>query len=83
MNRLAKERGLKGMTQGELGEKLGGITKAAVSFAEKNHISVNMAKNCAEILGVNMFSILGTDALKAIPQTEEDKEILINIIKEL
>ena len=81
-NNLAKFRGKHGLTQEQLGEKLG-ISKAGVSHLEKNKICPETAQKCADILGENVFDILGTDALKAIPQTEEDKNILIDIIRSL
>lgn len=81
-NHLAKFRGQHGLTQEQLGEKLG-ISKAGVSHLEKNKICPNTAKKCATILGENAFAIMGTDVLKAIPQTEEDKNILIDIIRSL
>lgn len=82
MNNLAKYRGQHGLTQEQLGEKLG-ISKAGVSHLEKNQISPANAQKCAEILGENYFAIMGSDVLKAVPKTEEEKSILIDIIKSL
>ena len=79
-NNLAKYRGKHGLTQTQLGEMLG-MTKAGVSHFEKNTISFKTAQKCAKILNENVFNILGTDALKVLPQTEEEKEILIELIK--
>lgn len=81
-NNLAKFRGQHGLTQEQLGEKLG-ISKAGVSHLEKNKICPETANKCAAILNENAFAIMGTDVLKAIPQTEEDKNILIDIIRSL
>lgn len=81
-NNLAKFRGKHGLTQEQLGEKLG-ISKAGVSHWEKNKICYESAKKCADLFGENVFAILGTDALRVIPETEEDKEILIEVIKGL
>lgn len=81
-NNLAKFRGKHGLTQEQLGEKLG-ISKAGVSHLEKNKICPETAQKCADILGENVFAILGTDALKAIPQSDEDKRILIETINNL
>ena len=52
-------------------------------LTEKNTISFKTAQKCAKILNENVFNILGTDALKVLPQTEEEKEILIELIKNL
>lgn len=82
MNNLAKYRGKHGLTQAEMAEKLK-ITKSGVCFFERNTISLKTAKKCAEILNENIFDILGTDSLVVLPQTEEDKQILIKMIKEL
>lgn len=81
-NNLAKFRGKHGYTQEQLGKKIG-ISKACVSHFEKNKICVATAKKCAEALGENVFEILGTDVFKIIPKTEQDKEILIAIIRNL
>lgn len=81
-NNLAKFRGKHGLTQGQLGEGLG-ISKAGVSHIEKNRISPETARKCAAILGENAFAIMGSDALREIPATEEDKRILISIIEAL
>lgn len=81
-NNLSKFRGQHGLTQEQLGEKLG-ISKAAVCFIEKNNLSPEMAQKCSDILGENRFSLMGTDALKALPKTQEEKDILIETIKNL
>lgn len=81
-NNLALYRAKKGLNQRELGEKLG-LTDASVSLLEHRALSIKHAKDIAEILDVNVFALLGTDVLKLIPQTEEDKAILIEIIKGL
>lgn len=82
MNNLAKYRTKHKFTQTELGNKIG-VSKAGLSYIEKNRINPNTAAKCAEILNENMFSILGKDALRAIPKTEEDKDVLINLIRGL
>lgn len=81
-NNLAKFRGKHGLTQEQLGEKIG-ISKAGVSHLEKNKICPETARKCADILGENSFAILGADALKAIPRSDEDKRILIETINNL
>ena len=81
-NKLVKYRGKHGLTQAELGEKLG-VTKATISYIEKNRLSAKQAQKCAEVLNENVFNILGLDALKIVPKTEEDKNILIETIKNL
>lgn len=81
-NNLAKFRGKHNLTQEELGDKLG-ISKAGVCHLEKNNIAYRTAKKCAEILNENVFEIMGTNVLKVIPKTEEEKQILIEMIKKL
>lgn len=81
-NNLAKFRGKHGLTQEKLGKKLG-ISKAGVSYYEKHRLSPELAVKCAEALGENPFALLGTDALAAIPTTEDDKQILIEMIEGL
>ena len=82
MNNLAKLRGKHGLKQKELGTKLK-VSKEAVSYMEKHRIGQRSAKKCADLLQENVFEIMGADVLKILPKTEEDKEILIRIIKEL
>ena len=81
-NNLAKYRGKHGLTQEQLGEKLG-ISKAGVSHVEKNGLCPKTAEKCAEILDENIFLLMGSDVLKVLPKTEEDKNILIEVIKSL
>ena len=46
-------------------------------------VDIKTAQKAAEILKVNVFSLLGTDALRIVPLTEEDKNALIEVIKGL
>ena len=82
MNNLAFYRAKKGLNQRELGEKLG-LTDASISLAEHSKLPVKTAIKAAEVLGVNVFSLLGADALRVLPLTAEDKEALIQVIREL
>jgi len=82
MNNVAFYRAKHGLTQKEFAEKVGMHTHA-VGYAENHHCSVKLAKDTAEALGENVFDILGADALKILPKTEEDKQILIEMIKGL
>lgn len=82
MNNLAKIRGEHRISQTELAEKIG-VTKQGLCFNEKTKCSIQVALKAAEILGENVFDILGTDALVLEPKTEKDKEVLIKIIKGL
>lgn len=81
-NKLALYRGKHGITQEQLGAELG-ISKAGVCYLEKNKISPETAEKCAKILGENTFAILGSDVLRKLPETEEDKAILIELINSL
>lgn len=79
MNNLKKIRSLVGMTQNELADAIG-VSKTTIVNAELGVISVEMAKKCAKVLDVNVFSILGHDVLKLQPETKEDQNILIGEI---
>lgn len=81
-NNLAKCRAMHGLTQEQLGNKLG-LTRAAINFMEKHKLSAKNAVKCAEALNVSPFYLLGIDVFKLVPKTETDKEILISIIKDL
>lgn len=82
MNNIAFYRVKHGLTQKEFASKVN-IAPHAVSYAERSHCGTKLAKKTAEVLGENVFEIMGADVLKILPQSEEDKEILIKIIKEL
>lgn len=82
MNNLALYRAKKGLNQRELGEKLG-LGDATISLAEHSKLPVKTAIKAAEILDVNVFTLLGSDVLRLVPKTEEDKQALIEIIKGL
>lgn len=81
-NNLAFYRAKNGLNQRELGEKLG-IGDATVSLAEHSKLPVKTALKASEILNVNVFTLLGTDVLRLVPSTEEDKEALIEVIRSL
>ncbi len=82
MNNLAFFRVKHGLTQKEFGEMVG-MHVHAVGYAENHHCTVKLAKQIAEAFGENVFDILGADVLKVLPKTEEEKQIIINMIKNL
>lgn len=82
MNNLAKIRGKHGLSSGELAKNLG-VTKQAVSAAENHTISVELAKKASAYLNESIIDIMGVEMLKVVPQTQEDKEKLINLINSL
>jgi len=81
-NNLAKIRGKHQLTQTELAEALG-VTKQGVCFNETGKLSIGLAKKAAEYLHEDIFELLGTDVLVILPETEEQKKYLINLIKNL
>lgn len=81
-NNIAFYRIKHGLTQKAFGEKIGMATHA-VGYSENHRCSVALAKKTAIALGENPFNVLGSDVLRLLPTTEEDKEILIKMIKEL
>ena len=81
-NNLATLRIKHGLTQKAFGEKVGMATHA-VGYSENHRCSVDLAQKTSTVLGENVFEVLGSDVLRVLPQTEEDKQILIKMIKEL
>ena len=81
-NNLAKIRGKHGLTQTQLAEALG-VTKQGVCFNETGKLSVGLARKVSEYLGEDIFELLGTDVFVLVPETEAQKEYLINLIKNL
>lgn len=81
-NNIAKLRGKHQITQQALADKIG-VTKQGLSFNEVGKTNPKMAGAIAEALGENIFTVLGADALVLLPRTAEDKEILIQMIREL
>jgi DNA-binding XRE family transcriptional regulator len=81
-NNLAKIRGKHQLTQTELANALG-VTKQGVCFNETGKLSVGLAKKAAAYLNEDVFELLGTDVLVLVPETDAQKEYLINLIKNL
>ena len=69
-----------GLTQKELAEKVGAHVHA-IGYAENNKVGVELAQKIAEVLGENVFEVLGYDVFRTIPKTEEDKAVIIKLIK--
>lgn len=81
-NNIAYYRIKHGLTQKAFGQKVGMATHA-VGYAEHHRCGVKLAQKTAVALGENVFDILGSDVLRVLPKTEEEKEIVIKMIKEL
>ena len=81
-NNLAKIRGKHGLTQTELAKAIG-VTKQCVCFSESRKLSIGLAKKVAEHLNEDVFELLGTDVFVIDPETEAQKNYLINLIKNL
>lgn len=81
-NNIAFIRVKHGLTQKEFGERIGMATHA-VSYAENHKCTPKLAKKIAEVLGENACEVMGSDILKIIPKTEEEKEIIIEMIRKL
>lgn len=79
MNNLEKIRGSKGLTQDKLG-KMAGVTRAAVCSIEKSKMNGEQAVLYGKLLEVNPFELIGTDVLRLMPKTQEDKEVLMRVI---
>lgn len=81
-NNLAKIRGKHQLTQTELAGHLG-VSKQGLCFNENGKLSVGLAKKASEYLNEDIFELLGTDVFVLLPETESQKEYLINLIKNL
>lgn len=81
-NNLAKIRGKHQLTQTELAGRLG-VSKQGLCFNENGKLSVGLAKKASAYLKEDIFELLGTDVFVLLPETEAQKEYLINLIKNL
>lgn len=81
-NNIAKIRIKHGLTQRELAEKVGMATHA-IGYAENRCCGIELASKTAELLGENVFEVMGSDVFKILPSTDEDKRILIDLINSL
>ena len=81
-NNLAKCRAKHGLTQEELGKKLG-LSRAGVNYLEKHKLTAKAALKCAQALDENVFTLLGSDVFQILPSTEEDREALSKIVSSL
>lgn len=81
-NNIAYLRAKHGLTQKELANKVKAHVHA-IGYAENNHVGVELAASIAEVLGENLFEVLGLDVFRVLPQNEDDKDVLIRLIKEL
>ena len=81
-NNLTKIRGKHQLTITDLASRLN-VTKQAISLNEKGRCTVSMAKAVGECLNESPVEILGLDNLRLLPQTEEEKEYMINLIRSL
>lgn len=81
MNNLKKIRGRKCISSAELCEMMN-ITRQSLWNYETKTLPAKTAVKFAEVLGVNVFELLGKDALTLLPLTQEDKDFLIATILE-
>lgn len=81
-NNLAKIRGKHQITQTQLANALG-VTKQGICYNETGKLSLGLAKKAAEYLHEDVIELLGTDVFVIVPETKEQKEYLINLIKSL
>jgi len=84
MNNIAKYRGQANISQKDFANQLN-MTRPGLSFIEngkaKNINHTNLLK-MSEILGVSPIKLLGIENLKYIPETKEDFDYLIELLKE-
>ena len=71
MNNLRKYRAAKGLTMQELA-KLVGVSRTGLGLAENGHLSISLAQKCSKVLEVNVFELLGEDALVLPVTCNED-----------
>lgn len=81
-NNLAYLRIKHGLTQKALADSVG-IATHAVGYSENHNCTVKLAEKASVVLGENILEILGSDVLRVLPKNEEEKQILIKMIKEL
>lgn len=81
-NNLAKIRGKHGLTQTQLAKALG-VTKQGICFNETGKLSIGLARKVSEYLGEDIFELLGSDVLVIVPETETQRDYLVNLIKDL
>jgi len=82
MNNLEKVRARLGITQSELAKRTG-MTRAAICYIEGHPMNAHQAEVCSSVLGCNRFEVIGLDALKMVPQTAEEKRILLDLIEKI
>lgn len=82
MSNLVKVRARLGINQSELAKRAG-QTRAAVCYIEKSTMNASQAEKYAKALGCNRFEVIGLDVLKIIPETAEEKRILLDLIDKI
>lgn len=84
MNNVKYYRGMIGMTQQELADKLG-IVRTNVSMIENGQIgnvSFDTVEKLCELFGVTPIRLFGLEALKYAPQNDNDIDYLIGLLME-
>lgn len=80
MHNLTKIRQEKNLSQADLA-KLLGVTRAGISYIEKNSLNIKTAEELSKILKVSIFELLGEDSFAVLPKDHKDKKYLIKLIK--
>lgn len=84
MNNIAKYRGQANISQKDFAVQLG-MTRPGLSFVENGNaknIKHTKLLKMSEILGVSPIKLLGIENLKYIPESKEDFDYLIELLKE-
>ena len=82
MLNIKKYRGLAGISQQELGDRVG-LTRQSICMIESsecNHITFENAKKISEVLNCSVFDLYGLDNLRYLPENDEQVSKLIKLI---
>ncbi|MBR3208855.1 MAG: helix-turn-helix transcriptional regulator [Bacilli bacterium] len=85
MNNVKMYRGLAGLSQKELAERVG-ITRQGLVFIENGRswlINRKILTKICEELNVSKPRILGLENFKYIPETKEDADYMISLMEKL
>lgn len=83
MNNIKKFRGLKGISQKELADKIG-VKRCMITYFEQCNgtISVKRAKQICQVLGCSLVDLYGVENFKVKPETDSEKMKVIKMLYE-
>lgn len=81
MNKLKNLRASRCLTQDALAEKLG-VSRTTIANSEKE-LPVSLALKCEKVFKCSAVALLMDDNIKIKPRNEEERECLIQAVREL